>query len=94
MGFSKDGRAVLALYRNTSVAGAPWQLWSVDIATCHERLLADVDLPASAMGLLGFSLHPDGVHLITSLGVQPSDIWMLDGLKPPSPSLVGRLFGR
>jgi hypothetical protein len=31
------------------------------------------------MGLAGFSLHPDGTRFITSLGLWPSDIWMLEG---------------
>jgi Tol biopolymer transport system component len=79
VGFSKDGRNVLGVYRNTSGNGAQWQLWSVDVATGGERLVADLDLPASAMGLTGFSLRPDGTRFATSLGLWPSDIWMLEG---------------
>jgi Tol biopolymer transport system component len=79
MGFSKDGREVLGVHRNSSGTGAQWQLWSVDVATSREQLVADVDLPASAMGLAGFSLHPDGTRFVTSLGLWPSDIWMLEG---------------
>ena len=79
VGFSKDGRNVLGVYRNTSGNGAQWQLWSVEVATGRERLVADLDLPASAMGLTGFSLHPDGTRFATSLGLWPSDIWMLEG---------------
>jgi Tol biopolymer transport system component len=81
MGFSKDGRAVLGMYRNTSADGAAWQLWSVDVATSGERLLADVDLPVSVERVGGFSLHPDGVRLVTSVGILPSDIWMLEGFE-------------
>jgi Tol biopolymer transport system component len=79
MGFSKDGRNVLGVYRNTTGNGAQWQLLSVEVATGRERVVADVDLPPSAMGLAGFSLHPDGTRFITSLGLWPSDIWMLEG---------------
>jgi Tol biopolymer transport system component len=79
MGFSKDGRNVIGMHRNTSGTGAQWQLWSVELSSGRERLVADVDLPASAMGLAGFSLHPDGTRFVTSLGLWPSQIWMLEG---------------
>ncbi len=81
-GFSKDGRAVLGLCRNTSVAGAPWQLWSVDASTGGERLVGNVDLPDSVGLVEGFSLHPDGMRLLTSVGMHPYDIWMLEGFLP------------
>jgi hypothetical protein len=45
----------------------------------RERLVADVDLSASAEGVSGFSLHPDGTRLVTSVRVWPSDSWMLGG---------------
>lgn len=83
VGFSKDGREVLGIARNVSGTGAPWQLWSVDIATGRERLVADVELSASARGVSGFSLHPDGTRIITSVQVWPSDIWMLEGFDRP-----------
>jgi hypothetical protein len=67
------------MYRNTTGNGAQWQSLSVEVATGRERVVADVDLPPSAMGLAGFSLHPDGTRFITSLGLWPSDIWMLEG---------------
>jgi Tol biopolymer transport system component len=79
MGFSKDGRDVLGVYRSATGNGPQWQLLSVDVATGRERVVADIDLPAAAMGLAGFSLHPDGKRFITSLGLWPSDIWMLEG---------------
>ena len=79
VGFSKDGREVLGIARNTTGDGAPWQLWSVDITTGRERLAADVDLSVSAQTLSGFSLHPDGTGIITSVQLWPSDIWMLEG---------------
>ena len=59
--------------------GAQWHLWSADVATGRERLVADLDLPASVMGLARFSLHPDGTRFATSLGLWPSDIWMIEG---------------
>ena len=94
VGFSKDGQRVLGVFRNTSDQGAPWQLWSVDVSTGAESLLAPLDWPSSIDNVLGFSLHPDGTRFLTSTIVSYSDIWMLDGLEPPSSSLVGRLFGR
>ncbi len=82
-GFSKDGRAVLGVCRNTSVAGAPWQLWSVDVSTGAERLVGNIDLPVSVGQMEGFSLHPDGRRFITSIGIHPYDIWMLEGFEHP-----------
>jgi serine/threonine protein kinase/Tol biopolymer transport system component len=78
-GFSRDGRAVLVLERNTSGTGAPWQLWSIDVATGTERLLADVPFPETAGDAAGFSLHPDGTRFLTSIANWPYDIWMLEG---------------
>jgi hypothetical protein len=85
VGLSKEGRAVLGICRNTSVPGAPWQLWSVDAATGRERLVGNVDLPTSAERVSGFSLHPDGTRIITSVGILPSDIWILEGFEPEAP---------
>lgn len=81
-GFSKDGRAVLSACRNTSAAGAPWQLWSVDVAAGRERLVGNVDVPITAATLGGFSLHPDGTRFATSVGILPYDIWILEGFEP------------
>jgi hypothetical protein len=36
---------VLGIYRNTTGQGAEWQLYSVEVATGAETLLAGVDLP-------------------------------------------------
>jgi hypothetical protein len=83
MGFSKDGREVLGIVRNISGTGAPWQLWSVDVATGRERLVADVDVSASVRAVSGFSLHPDGTRILTSMQLWPSDIWMLEGFDRP-----------
>jgi hypothetical protein len=81
MGFSKNGRAVLAILRNSSGTGAPWQLWSVDVATGRETRLADLDLPAATDDVRGFSLHPDGTRFATSIAIWPFDIWMLEGFE-------------
>jgi len=35
--FSKDGRQVFGIFRNTTGAGAEWQLYSVDVATGAEK---------------------------------------------------------
>jgi hypothetical protein len=80
-GFSKDGRTLLGVCRNTSVAGAPWQMWSVEVTTGRERLVGSVDLPAAAERVSGFSPHPDGMRFITSVGILPFDIWMLEGFE-------------
>jgi hypothetical protein len=57
-GFSKDGRPVIGVFRNTSGQGAEWQLLSIDVASGTERKLADLDLPVTTDDLRGFSLHP------------------------------------
>lgn len=81
-GFSKDGREVFVVIRNTSGQGAEWQLVSIDVATGAERKLADVDFPATTDGVQGFSLHPDGTRFATSIAKWPFDIWMLEGFDP------------
>jgi Tol biopolymer transport system component len=78
-GFSRDGRAVLFLEQNISGAGAPWRLFSIDVATGAERLVADVGLPPTAGDAAGFSLHPDGTRFLTSIANWPFDLWMLEG---------------
>jgi Tol biopolymer transport system component len=78
-GFSPDGRAILYLERNTTGSGAPWRLWSIDVATGAERLVTDVLLPPTAGDAAGFSLHPDGTRFLTSIANWPFDIWMLEG---------------
>ena len=79
LGFSRDGRAVLLLEQNISGAGAPWRLFSIDVATSAERLVADVALPPTAGDAAGFSLHPDGTRFLTSIANWPFDLWMLEG---------------
>jgi Tol biopolymer transport system component len=82
IGFSNDGRAVLGMYRNTTDTGSPWQLWSVDLASGRESLLADLEMPEATDGVTGFSLHPDGTRFLTSVAIFPYDIWMLEGFEP------------
>ncbi len=79
IGFSKDGRQVLSAFRNTSGAGALWQLSSIDVATGVERKLADLDLPVTTGDMRDFSLHPDGTRFATAIANWPFDIWMLEG---------------
>jgi Tol biopolymer transport system component len=81
LGFSNDSRAVLGIYRNVSEPGAQWQLWSVDIATGRESRVSDFDLPEATNRVSGFSLHPDGDRLLTSIAIFPYDIWMMEGFE-------------
>ena len=66
-------------FHNTAGAGAQWQLYSLNVKTGAEKLLAPVDLPASANDMAGFSLHPEGKRFLTSIAKWPYDIWMLEG---------------
>jgi Tol biopolymer transport system component len=91
--FSKDGRQVFGIFRNTTGVGADWQLYSVDVATGAEKMLAPLDLPASTNAIAGLSLHPDGKRFLTSIGKWPYDIWMLEGFQAPSRNWFARLFG-
>jgi WD40 repeat protein len=77
--FSKDGRQVFGIFHNSSGDGAQWQLYSVDVKTGAEKMLAPVDLPASTFRVAGFSLHPDGKRFLTSSQKLPYQIWMLEG---------------
>ncbi len=78
-GFSRDGRAILYLEQNVTGTGAPWRLWSIDVASGAERLVTDVPLPPTAGDAAGFSLHPDGTRFLTSIANWPFDLWMLEG---------------
>jgi dipeptidyl aminopeptidase/acylaminoacyl peptidase len=77
--FSKDGAQVYGIFRNTTGEGAQWQLYSIDVKTGAEKMLAPVDLPASTDSIAGFSMHPDGKRFLTSIAKWPFDIWMLEG---------------
>jgi serine/threonine protein kinase len=82
-GFSNDGRQVYGVFHDTTGEGAQWQLYSVDVATGGEKMLAPVDLPASTDSIVGFSMHPGGQRFLTSIGKWPYDIWMLEGFNQP-----------
>jgi Tol biopolymer transport system component len=81
-GFSRDGRDVLGIARNTTGAGGEWELWALEVASGRERRLAALDLPGATDDLRGFSLHPDGTRFATSIALWPYDIWMLEGFEP------------
>jgi Tol biopolymer transport system component len=81
MGFSKDGRQVIALIPNTTGQGAAQRLYSYDVATGAAKLLSDVELPVTTSDVRGFSLHPDGTRFATSIAKWPWDIWMLEGFE-------------
>ena len=46
-------------------------------------MLAPIDLAVSTGNIVGFSLHPDGSHFLTSIARWPFDIWMLEGFDAP-----------
>jgi Tol biopolymer transport system component len=81
--FSKDGAQVYGILRSTAGEGAQWRLYAIDVKTGADKMLASLDLPASANGIDGFSLHPDGKRFLTSIAKWPYDIWMLEGFDPP-----------
>ena len=62
--------------------------------TGAEKMLAPIDLPASAGNILGFSLHPDGKRFLTSVSKWPFDIWMLEGWDRPEKTWLDRLLRR
>jgi serine/threonine protein kinase/Tol biopolymer transport system component len=92
--FSHDGAQLYGVVRNTTGEGAQWQLYSVDVKTGADKMLAAIDLPASANGITGFSLHPDGKRFLTSVGKMPYDIWMLEGWDQQQKSWLDRLLRR
>lgn len=92
--FSKDGAQVYGIVRNTTGEGADWQLYSIDVKTGADRMLAPIDLPASTAGISGFSLHPDGKRFLTSISKFNYDIWMLEGWDQPQKTWLDRLLRR
>jgi serine/threonine protein kinase len=93
--FSKDGAQVYGIFRNTTGEGAQWQLYSIDVKTGAEKMLAPVDLPASTDSIAGFSMHPDGKRFLTSIASWPFDIWMLEGFdQSASKTWLDRLLRR
>ena len=81
LGFSKDGRQLLALLPNVTGQGAAWRLFAYDVATGAAKQLADVNLPITTSSVRGFSLHPDGTRFAISIAKWPFDIWMLEGFE-------------
>ena len=82
--FSKDGAVVYGIVHNTTGVGAQWQLYSIDVKTGADKMLAPLDLPAYGNEISGFSLHPDGKRFLTSFAKWPYDIWMLEGWDQPA----------
>jgi Tol biopolymer transport system component/predicted Ser/Thr protein kinase len=79
--FSRDGREVLILRRDSSALGRPWRLFAVDVASGKERAVVTIGLPKTADGVAGINISPDGTRLYTSFADWPFDIWMLEGFR-------------
>ena len=63
--------------------------------TGADKMLAPIDLPASANAVAGFSLHPDGKCFLTSIAKWPYDIRMFEGWdQPPQKTWFDLLFRR
>ena len=93
--FTKDGAQVYGIVRNAQGEGAQWQLYSVDVKTGADKMIAPLDLPASTDNIAGFSLHPDGNRFLTSIAKWPFDIWMLEGWdQTPRKTWLDRLLRR
>jgi eukaryotic-like serine/threonine-protein kinase len=84
--FSTDGRTVYGILQNTTGIGPQWQLFSVNVQTGAEKLIAPAHLPSSANAIAGFSVHPDGRRALISIARWPFDIWMLEGFDQPQAS--------
>ena len=93
-GFSRDGKRLFGIYRDTTGKGAQWQLYSVDVKTGADTLLGPLDLPASTDSVAGFSMHPDGTRFLTSIAKWPFDIWMMEGFDQPQKGLARWLSWR
>jgi Tol biopolymer transport system component len=92
-GFSKNGATLYAVFHNSAANGAEWQLASIDVATGAEKVFGSLDLPAAVGRLSGFSMHPDGKRFVFTAGVQPYDLWVLDGFQPMR-TWMSRVMGR
>ena len=92
--FSRDGAQLYGIFRNTTGQGAQWQLYSIDVKTGAEKMLAPIDLPASANSTAGFSLNPDGKRFLTSIAKWPFDIWIVEGWDQPQKTWLDRLLRR
>jgi hypothetical protein len=78
-GFSRDGATVYAIRRS---ATRQWELAVMDVASGSERQAHPLAIPRGAR-VQGFSLHPNGKSILTSLGTARQDIWMLEGFRLP-----------
>ncbi len=76
------------------IPAPPWQLYSIDVKTGADKMLAPIDLPPSVQQVVGFSLHPDGKRFLTSIGKIPYDLWMLEGWDQPQKTWLDRLLQR
>jgi serine/threonine protein kinase len=56
--FSKNGAQVYGVVRNTAGQGALWQLYSIDVKSGAERLLAPLDFPAYTANNCGIQPAP------------------------------------
>ena len=93
--FSRDGSQVYGIFENTSGEGAQWQLYSVNVRTGAEKLVAPVDLPRSTTFLIGLSIHPDGKRFLTSIVKWRFDVWMMEGFEQPqSKNWLTRMLNR
>lgn len=79
--FSRDGREVQILRRDTSAPGPPWRLFALDVASGNKRVVVTVDFPRTADAVAGLRISPDGNRLYTSFADLPFDIWMLEGFR-------------
>jgi Tol biopolymer transport system component len=91
---SKDGRQVFGIFYNTTGEGTEWQLHSVDVKSGAEKMLAPVNLPASASAVAGLSLHPDGKRFLTSIFKSSYSIWMLEGFDARQGTWFALFLGR
>jgi len=93
--FSKDGKQVYGIYRNTTGQGPQWQLHLIGIKGDTDKMIAALDFPVSTDTAIGFSIHPDGKRFLTSIAKWPYDIWMVEGFDPPrSKTWLDRLLLR
>jgi len=56
--FSRDGAHVYGIIRNTAGEGAQWQLYSIDVKTGADKMLAPIDLPASVNAIAASACLP------------------------------------
>jgi Tol biopolymer transport system component len=93
--FSKDGAQLYGILRSTAGERGQWRLYVIDVKSGADKMLASLDLPASANAISGFSLHPDGKRFLTSIAKWPFDIWMFEGFdQPKQAAWLGRLLRR